>query len=60
MRPQPRVQCVGSTRVSHHGHTGKRPAFPTRRKLADIVLLFEGDDRSAAEIAEAALEKLDI
>jgi hypothetical protein len=31
-----------------------------RRKLADIVLSFEGDDFSDAEIAEAALEKLGI
>jgi hypothetical protein len=29
-----------------------------RRKLADTVLLFEGDDRSATEIAKAALRKL--
>ena len=29
-----------------------------RRKLADAVLLFAEDKRSAAEIAEAALEKL--
>jgi len=25
-----RAWCVESTRVSHHGHTGKRPAFPAR------------------------------
>jgi hypothetical protein len=31
-----------------------------RRNLADTVLLFEGDDRSATEIAEAALGKLGI
>ena len=29
-----------------------------RRQLADVVLRFEGDTRSAAEIAEAALRKL--
>jgi hypothetical protein len=29
-----------------------------RRQLADVVLRFEGDKRSAAEIAEAALRKL--
>jgi hypothetical protein len=31
-----------------------------RRKLAATVLLFEGDNRSATEIAEAALGKLGI
>jgi hypothetical protein len=31
-----------------------------RRRLADVVLLFEGDNRSAAEIAEAALQELGI
>ena len=31
-----------------------------RRKLADAVLLFAESDRSAAELAEAALEKLGI
>jgi len=31
-----------------------------RRKLADAVLLFVEDNRSAAEIAEAALEKLGV
>jgi hypothetical protein len=25
-----RAWCVESTRVSHHGHTGKRPAFPAQ------------------------------
>jgi hypothetical protein len=25
-----RAWCVGNTRVSHHGHTGKRPAFPAQ------------------------------
>jgi hypothetical protein len=29
-------------------------------ELADVVLGFEGDERSAAEIAEAALSKLGI
>jgi hypothetical protein len=29
-----------------------------QRQLADVVLRFEGDNRSAAEIAEAALRKL--
>jgi hypothetical protein len=31
-----------------------------RRQLADAVLLFAEDDRSAAEIAKAALQKLGI
>jgi hypothetical protein len=31
-----------------------------RRKLADAVLLFADGNRSAAEIAEAALEKLGV
>ena len=31
-----------------------------RRQLADAVLLFAGGNRSAAEIAEAALDKLGI
>ena len=31
-----------------------------RRKLADAVLLFAEGNRSAAEIAEAALEKLGV
>ena len=31
-----------------------------RRKLADAVLLFAESDRSAAELAEAALEKLGV
>jgi len=25
-----RAWCVESTRVSHHGHTGNRPAFPAQ------------------------------
>ena len=25
-----RAWSVGNTRVSHHGHTGKRPAFPAQ------------------------------
>jgi hypothetical protein len=25
-----RAWCVVNTRVSHHGHTGKRPAFPAQ------------------------------
>jgi hypothetical protein len=25
-----RAWCVGNTRVSHHGHTGKRSAFPAQ------------------------------
>jgi hypothetical protein len=31
-----------------------------RRQLADVVLLFDGDGRTPAEIAEAALEKFGI
>jgi hypothetical protein len=31
-----------------------------RRELADAVLLFAEDNRSAAELAEAALEKLGV
>ena len=31
-----------------------------RRQLADAVLLFAGGNRSAAEIAEAALDKLGV
>jgi hypothetical protein len=33
-----RACSVESTRVSHHGHTGKRPAFPARWFTAYIVL----------------------
>jgi hypothetical protein len=36
------------------------PNDTARRRLADVVLLFEGDNRSAAEIAEAALQELGI
>jgi hypothetical protein len=46
-----------STRViADHGLTDDT----ARRKLADAVLLFVEDNRSAAEIAEAALEKLGV
>jgi hypothetical protein len=31
-----------------------------RRQLADAVLLFDGDDRTPAEIAEAALKKFGV
>jgi hypothetical protein len=36
------------------------PDDKARRQLADAVLLFAEDNRSAAEIAKAALQKLDI
>ena len=42
--------------IADHGLTDDT----ARRKLADAVLLFVEDNRSAAEIAEAALEKLSL
>jgi hypothetical protein len=42
--------------IADHGLTDDT----ARRKLADAVLLFVEDNRSAAEIAEAALEKLGV
>jgi hypothetical protein len=42
--------------LTRHGLTDDT----ARRKLADAVLLFVEDNRSAAEIAEAALEKLGV
>jgi hypothetical protein len=42
--------------IADHGLTDDT----ARRKLADAVLLFVEDNRSAAEIPEAALEKLGV
>ena len=40
MRPQPRVQCVGSAHeCSHHGHTGKTPGIPRAMVLTVSFVL---------------------
>jgi hypothetical protein len=40
--PQPRVQCVGSTRVSHHGRTGT-PGIPARNGFNGLFRALPGD-----------------
>jgi hypothetical protein len=53
-----RAWCVDSTRVSHHGHTGKRPAFPAQW-FYGLFRALPGDRAclppSSAEMASANL-----
>jgi lysophospholipase L1-like esterase len=61
-----RRQAASESRGVSGNGDGDRPqsiqaqSVKRRWRLPDVVLLFEGDDRSAAEIAEAALQELGI